>query len=1119
MPSVMPNSVHSEQPHVAGDDAATPSACAAATPNAPRSVTGKQYWRSIDELADTPEFRDFVFREFPGAAGDLLSSSDRRSFIKIMGASMALAGMGMAGCRRWPETKLAPYAHRPADRSPGSPVHYATSMDFAGVGAGLLVTSFDGRPIKIEGNPQHPINQGSTTLAMQASILDMYDQDRSRNPVHAGKDAKWEDFATWARTHFDGLASSSGSGLAFLSEASSSPSVKAMRQRIAAKFPKATWHEYEALNNDNALQGSTISFGPGAAYRPMYDFAAARTIVSLDADFLGAGTPASLKWTRDFAAGRHCDNGQEPNRLYSVEGIVSLTGANADHRVVVRNSDVARVAAWLASELGAAAMPGSLSALAISALGDKSLADKTMHAMVEDLKNRGPSIVLAGPRQPAEVHLLVNLINRVLGNEGKTISYARIEEAESSVASIKSLVEKINGNQVQTLVMIGGNPVYNAPADLDFAATLKKVQNSVHLADYNDETSRACSWHVNRAHFLEAWGDVRAWDGTWGITQPLLLPLWSGKTSAELLAFIANEPVSNSYDITRAVFAANTNSGVVGDADGRWNKALHDGFVEGTAFSAGVSPTVAGLDLAPHIAALERMLSSKTGGAAAMEVVFVPDAGLYDGRLANNGWLQELPDPIAKLVWDNAVLISSTTAKGLGVKTGDNLRISCNGKELIAPAMIIPGTHDNVAAIALGYGRGEACGRVGKDAGFNAYPLRTSTTMGAAAATITKASGSYLLVTTQDHHAIDSFPAGVGVQERLPTLFREASLSAFRENPKFVDHRTHIVTRLSLFPEEHPFQEQGVNGDRASRAEYAWGMSIDLNACTGCNACVIACQAENNIAIVGKDQVKRGREMHWIRIDRYFEGTSEANPTGFMLAPVACVHCENAPCEQVCPVAATTHDESGLNVMVYNRCIGTRYCSNNCPYKVRKFNYFDWWSRGPLREQPHMLLQVESDYYTKGQAKADPIRQMAMNPEVTVRMRGIMEKCTYCTQRIQRARIDAKNAWVREKNLNPDDPRVKDTRVPITDGSFTSACAAACPAKAIVFGDLNDPASHVKKMHKNPRAYQMLEELNTKPRTQYLARIRNPAFGGEEAAHGGEGHQSAEPATTSGGHG
>jgi molybdopterin-containing oxidoreductase family iron-sulfur binding subunit len=1122
MPSVSAHSKHS----LPAASHSTSGCAAPASPPTPAERPGKTYWRSLDDLADTPEFREFVFREFPASATQMLETdaADRRQFLKIMAASMALGGVGsLAGCRRWPDSSFAPYAHRPPHRTPGIPVHYATSMEVAGVGAGLLVTSYDGRPIKIEGNPQHPVNQGGTTAIMQASVLDLYDQDRSRGVLLKGHPSTWDDFVKWAGPHFAAFKSTGGAGIAFLCEDTSSPSVHWLRTRIAKDiFPKSSWRQYEPINNDNQLRGWQLAFGAGAgddaddehgvAYRPMYDFAAAKTIVALDADFLGMTAPAAVKWTRDFAAARQCDDGSSnPSRLYAFEAIVSLTGANADHRVALRSSDVAVIAAWLAWALGLPGIPASLARAEVQTVHGQAHLDRVKEHLLADLQNGGSSLVVAGPRQPPEVHMLAHLINQRLGNVGKTVNYARADGVWPHAASLKALVEAINARSVQTLVILGGNPVYTAPADLNFAAALAKVENIIHVSDYVDETSGLMSgsgdsarsvvtWHINRAHFLESWTDTRAYDGTYGIGQPLIAAsdLFNGKTLAQVLAVIAGDGSVSGLEITRAA-AASVLTG--NDAEQRWQKALVDGFIADSAAPLAQPPAGAAPDIAQALAGLDQRRNASKGE---MEVVFAADQALYDGRYANNGWLQELPDPIAKLTWDNAVFISAGAAERLHVKTGEMLKVACNGKEATAPCMVIPGMDHHTAHLPLGYGRTLEW-HVAKDAGFNFYPLRTTTAMDFCGASISKASGSYVLATTQDHHAIDSFPAGVGTQKRLPTLFREASLDTFRNDPHFVADRVHVPTRLSLFPEDHAYQTQ----DGWTRNEYAWGLSIDLNACTGCNACVIACQAENNIPVVGKDQVKRGREMHWIRIDRYFKGSHERSPDGFVLAPVTCMQCENAPCEQVCPVAATTHDEQGLNVMVYNRCIGTRYCSNNCPYKVRRFNYFDYWRRGPLREQPGILLQVEPGYYQEGQAKADPLRQLQMNPEVTVRMRGIMEKCTYCVQRISEARIAAKNEWVRRKNLDPADPRVQDARVPIADGTITPACAQACPARAITFGDLKDKSSRVSAQHKNPRAYEMLEELNTKPRTRYLARIRNPAFEDAAAArgasHGSEG--------------
>jgi Fe-S-cluster-containing dehydrogenase component len=703
-------------------------------------------------------------------------------------------------------------------------------------------------------------------------------------------------------------------------------------------------------------------------------------------------------------------------------------------------------------------------------------------------------VIVAGARQPAEVHYLAHLLNEFLGNVGRTITYTPQPDAVPHVESMQALARNIAANAVQTLVIIGGNPAYNAPADLKFADLLKQVQTTIHLSDYVDETSKLCTWHVNRAHYLEAWGDGRSHDGTICLAQPLIEPLFNGRSPIELLAAITGDELSGGYDIVRRTIRE---MGSGAEFEAFWRKAIHDGFIANSAApSAHVRVQAQGL--APNAQSLQAQWDANKGGE--LEIVFVPDNGLHDGRFANNGWLQELPDPMSKLTWDNALLLSPSAAKSRGLKNGDVVSVQLRGGSLNVPVMVLPGQFAGSAAIALGYGRAFE-GKVCTGAGFNVYALRGSDAMGfAGGATITATSETYVLASTQDHHAPDTV-GGKGIQERLPTLFREATLDEYQHDPTFAKERTEVVHRLSLWEERHPFHHEGAGVADQSQG-YAWAMSIDLNACTGCSACVIACQAENNIPIVGKDQVKRQREMHWIRVDRYFKGENYEAPDSFTLAPVPCMHCENAPCEQVCPVAATTHDDQGLNVMVYNRCIGTRYCSNNCPYKVRRFNYFDYHARGPLRQQPGLLLQVEPEYYAKAQSATDPLRQLQFNPEVTVRMRGIMEKCTFCVQRITQARIKAKNAWVKAKNLDPNAPL--DKRVPIEDGAVVPACAQACPAQAIVLGDINDPNSRVSKLHRHERTYEMLEELNTKPRTRYMARVRNPAFTAH--SHGADTH-------------
>jgi molybdopterin-containing oxidoreductase family iron-sulfur binding subunit len=662
------------------------------------------------------------------------------------------------------------------------------------------------------------------------------------------------------------------------------------------------------------------------------------------------------------------------------------------------------------------------------------------------------------------------------------VRYTVLPHAAPHAASINRLAEDMAAKRVTNLVIIGGNPVYDAPADLDFAAALGQVRTSVHLSLYDNETSRLCTWHVPRAHELESWGDGRAWDGTIGIIQPLILPLFEGLSPIELLAVMANDDKTTGHDITRRTFGEGT---AAPDVERLWRRTLHDGYKAGSAHST-ANPPVAD---AAVTAAVEDLWKSWTPPAGdAFELVFVQDACVHDGRFANNGWLQELPDPLTKLTWDNAVCLGPRAAERLGVDTGDMVRISRAGRAVEAAVCVVPGQHPESVTLSLGYGR-QSAGVVGNEAGFNFYPLRTSDAMGVAdGAVIEKIPGSYEFAVTQDHHPVDTI-GGQGTADRLPTILREGTLEEYRRDPKFASHRAHVVHRLSLWNEP------------GGESEYAWGMSIDLSACTGCSACVVACQAENNIPVVGKDQVKRGRELQWIRVDRYFKGDPEA-PEAVGIQPVPCMHCETAPCEQVCPVAATTHDDDGLNVMIYNRCVGTRYCSNNCPYKVRRFNYFDYQKRAPARDAG--LLDVDPKYFVRPQSDANLLQRMQFNPEVTVRSRGVMEKCTFCVQRIADAKITAKNEWVQmseaEKRANP--------RVTVPDDELTTACAQACPAQAISFGDLNDPGSRVAALRADDRCYEMLEEFNTKPRTTYLAKLRNPASALAPAApaHEGDGH-------------
>jgi molybdopterin-containing oxidoreductase family iron-sulfur binding subunit len=735
------------------------------------------------------------------------------------------------------------------------------------------------------------------------------------------------------------------------------------------------------------------------------------------------------------------------NRLYALESTYSLTGTMADHRIALRADRVPLAAAHLAAELFLdlglpLPVDGPAPALHASLEAFHSLPEKpsAVSTIAQDLlANRGSSVVAVGPRQPAEVHALAHWINAALGNVGHTVRYTEAGDPERAghAEAIRELAGEMRSGAVGTLLILGGNPVFDAPADVDFAGSLRSVGTSLHLSLFDDETSQTCTWHLPRAHYLEAWGDVRSFDGTVSFAQPLIEPLYGGKSAIEILSMVAEPEPRSGHEIVRATALA----AYVGlDFEGFWQRALHDGVVPGSAWP----------EIQPGLRPAEiRVTAPASEG---LEVVFLQDSKVYDGRFANNAWLQELPDPLTKVTWDNAVLVGPATAAELGVKSDDLVVLRLESREVTLPVYVMPGQAQRSLAVSLGYGR-TAAGKVGDGVGADTFRLRTSETMHAAyGATLQKTGRTHLLACTQNHHLIDRIGLKA-VEKRLGELVREGDLATYRENPAFAREHGHSIPLVQLF-QEHSYDEG-----------YQWGMTIDLNSCTGCGTCVVACTAENNVPVVGRDEVIRGREMHWIRIDRYFAG--DMDDPHVVHQPVACVHCENAPCEQVCPVAATTHSHEGLNQMVYNRCIGTRYCSNNCPYKVRRFNWFD---------NHKDLSRVE---------------MMVYNPEVSLRSRGVMEKCTYCIQRVEAVKIAAKN----------------EGRT-IKDGEITTACAQACPAQAIVFGNLRDPDSRVRKLQENPRAYAMLEEINTRPRTQYLAKLRNPAGGASSPAEpaGGGGH-------------
>lgn len=1007
-----------------------------------------RHWRSLNELADAPEFRAFLEAEFPTKADP--RGINRRRWLQLMGASLALASLN--GCRVKQE-EILPFVKRPADRVPGEPQYYATAMDLSGAAAGLLVTSRDGRPIKIEGNPNHPQSFGATDALAQAAVLQLYDPDRSRmirQRTNQGMAVQpWERFQEFVRAHFGGLRKKGGAGLHVLAEASSSPTLDVVRNQFLKTYPNAAWNEYEPLSRDNERTGARLAFGK--PYRTLYALQQADIIVALDADLLG-DHPAAIEHARAFANRRDPADGPM-NRLYVVESGYSITGSMADHRLRMPSGQIAAFVALLQQELARASGQNHGTERDTSSQDKPDRTDRFLRAVAKDLAaHRGRAIVAVGPSQPPEVHAVVHRINTALENAGKTVRYVASPEPDrpSHIEAIQALTIAMKTGKVNTLVVLGGNPVYNAPVDLNFAEAFKRVPTRIHLSQYDDETSRQCTWHVPQAHFLEAWGDARAYDGTYSIVQPLIEPLWGGKSAIELVALLFDQQ-SSGYDLVRQTFKHLAGQ----DSEERWRRTLHDGLLADSRWPE-ESPESSS-EASPR--AFSTAFAEWNG--KDLEIVFCRDPLLYDGRFANNGWLQETPDPMTKLTWDNAALLSPATAKALGVENETIVRLKYAGQELEIPAYVLPGQADGSVAVALGYGR-TAAGRVGgrqdeqvPSVGVDTYQLRRSTAMWFDRGLSIEPTGKkYSLATTQDHHAIDL----VGLKarnDRLGDLVREATLSEYKEHPEFAQHAVHHPPLVSLFQE--PSYDKG----------YRWGMSIDLNKCIGCSACMVACQAENNVPIVGKSRVLEGREMHWIRVDRYFRGDTDDPAVSHQV--VTCQHCENAPCEQVCPVMATVHSAEGLNEMVYNRCVGTRYCSNNCPYKVRRFNFFN--------------------YHKEVENPENAVLNMLYNPEVTVRSRGVMEKCTYCVQRIQAAKIDAKNEGR-----------------PIRDGEVKTACQQACPTQAILFGDLNNPDSQVLRAHVANRSYGMLAELNTQPRTNYLARIRNPNPELEDGEHDHHGH-------------
>ena len=1058
--------------------------------------SGKQYWRSVEEFADGPEFEEIVKRNYPNNLEALNDGLSRRSFIKVMGASLALAGL--SGCVYQAPEKIVPRVHSVEDVLPGKPLFVATAMTLSGIATGLLAKSYEGRPIKIEGNPDHPASLGGTDARAQASLLDMYDPDRSQDVQLRGNPSNWQTFMSALRSELEKHRADGGAGVRFLTETVTSPTLQAQFAQILTELPNARWYQYEPVNNDNAIAGAKMAFGAPA--HTVYHFDKAQRILSLDADIF---SDFNVRYAADAVKGRAVSEEKtDMNRSYIIETTVSLFGAKADHRLAIKPSQMIEAAKAIAAGLGVA---GASSTYTENAAW--------IAAMTKDLlANRGKAVVVAGQHQPAAVHALAHAMNAALGAVGETVTYIDplTPSDKLQIEQLRELVTDIDAKRVKMLVMIGGNPVYNTPADLKLNYERLKDIFTVHYGMFRDETGDIAEWHIPATHYLEAWSDARTFDGSASIVQPLIDPIYQSRSVHEFVQLFAKENYdAKGLDLVKGYwqqqnisFAARTAAAVTASAapapaasptpvvaatpgsaastprsfEDSWRKAVHDGVIPNTA----PQPKTFSVN-----SAFISQMQPTAAGNGPVEFTILPDPCVYDGRFTNNGWLQELPNPLNKVTWENVMLVSPKTAAELGLNRGNdpdeisggergtafiNTKGSNMGADLVTvtyqggkiskpvPVWITPGQPDGVMTMFMGYGRTKA-GRVGNLLGYSVFDVQRSDAMYHGFGSIEKTGESTQVASTQIHFNMEG-----------RDILRVFDLDAFLADEHIGQQADEYPK--SMYPTEYYQKMYSEN--------YKWGMSIDLNSCIGCNACVVACQAENNIPVVGKEQVERSREMHWLRVDTYFTGDSVDNPGGAHFQPIPCQQCELAPCEVVCPVTATAHTPEGLNDMVYNRCVGTRYCSNNCPYKVRRFNF--------------MLYQ---DWDT-------PQYKLMRNPEVSVRSRGVMEKCTYCTQRISAARIEAE----------------KDGRR-IRDGEVTTACQSACPTNAIVFGDMNDPVSKIAKAKADRRDYLLLNELNTQPRTTYLAGLKNqnhemPDYrplpipkshgGGHDAKPAGDGH-------------
>lgn len=975
--------------------------------------TGQKYWRSLNDLAKTPEFKERLAHEFPGGLNDIPQRTiSRRGFLGLMSGTLAMAGL--AGCRK-PIEKIVPYVNPPEEVIPGIANFYATNMPFKTSAFGLIAEAHEGRPTKLEGNKEHPASLGAANLYMQASVMDLYNPDRLQKVIHDGVEKDWDQFVTAWRDLREKYLQNRGKGLAIISESFSSLTASRLLEQFSRSFPEAktaAWEASELTAPDNIVEID------GRDYRRMYRLRKAKVILTLEYDLFSAN-PEMVTNASGFSSGRRLRKPQDSmNRLYSVESNYTLTGAMADHRLKLSAGLIPGFLLALTAELSKMGVLIDLPAEFKNYTGKFEFDQKWLSAVADDLAaNRGKSLIAAGSALGKDVLQLVQALNEALGNIGETVEF---REAEDVFVSDSDAVEEIFAapDQVETLIIIGGNPAYDTPTNWKVSDAIRKIPNTVHLTNFANDTSVLCNWQINRTHYLEQWGDVRAVDGTAGIIQPLIAPLYDGKAEIELWSLLATGENARGYDIVRETWNDLIRRG---NFDKEWNKVLHDGLLVGSEAEI-KTPRLSRNEInIINRDSFTEIIPTKES----LEINLYLSPALYDGRYAENGWMQELPDPVTKLTWDNAALVNIKTAGELGVKPGEFVRISLEGNELDIPVWIQPGLADFTVAIALGYGRKEGS-QTARNVGFNGYRILSDKKYIYHGARITASDKMHTFANTQDHSAMEG-----------RAIVREANLEDYRKNPKFAPEMVEHPPLESIFTEQS--YDKG----------YQWGMTIDLNSCIGCGACTIACQSENNIPVVGKKQVHLGREMHWLRNDRYFVG--EPDDPKIVIQPMPCQHCENAPCETVCPVAATVHDKEGINAMVYNRCIGTRYCSNNCPYKVRRFNFFN---------------------YTKDYT---PTVKMQQNPDVTIRFRGVMEKCTFCIQRINRTKQKAK----KEKRT-------------VRDGEILSACQQTCPVNAIQFGNINDKESMVSKSKEIDRNYALLAEFNVKPRNTFLAKIRNP---------------------------